>query len=88
MKRADLGDEVICKITGMRGIVVSFSRNITGCDRLFVQPQVGKDGKLPDGFWMDVDVAKILKAGKVKPSSVVDARPSVDKPGGPMSRTR
>lgn len=82
-RTVNLGDLVRCQITGLEGVVTSYSENITGCDRVYVQPSLGKDGKSRDGYWVDTGVVKIMKAGKVKPSSVAS-----EKPGGPMSRDR
>ena len=66
----ELGDEVKCKITGFRGIVTSYAKCLTGCDRITVQPPVKKDGKHPDSLWFDMAAVKIIKKGKVKASSV------------------
>lgn len=82
----NLGDEVKCKVTGFKGVVISIAKCLTGCDRAAVQPAVSKDGKHPDSLWFDVGALDIIKKGKVKPSSVRDADP--EKKGGPPSRGR
>jgi len=49
----ELGVQVESNITGFKGIVVSRSEHLNGCNRYWVQPKVGKDGKVPDGLWHD-----------------------------------
>lgn len=80
-----LGDEVKDVVTGLRGVVISTSQSLYGCDRLYVQPSIGKDGKVPDGFWIDIEAAIVMKAGKVKRPAPPAGQPL---PGGPMSRGR
>lgn len=63
----DLGDKVRDKITGFEGIVVSYSRHIAGCDRLWIEPKIGADGKRGDGVWIDIDLAEIVEASVVAP---------------------
>lgn len=63
----DLGDKVRCKITGFEGLVTSYARHIAGCDRLWIEPKVGADGKRGDGFWLDIDLAEMVEAGVVEP---------------------
>lgn len=81
--KADLGDLVKCKITNLQGIVTSYATHLTGCDRVFIQPPVDKEGKTRDGWWIDIDTAEVMKKGKVKMSDVTGA-----KNGGPMSRVK
>ena len=60
-----LGDEVRHVVTGFQGIVVSYAKHVAGCDRLFVEPKVDRDGKLIDGAWFDIDMLKIVKSNAV-----------------------
>jgi hypothetical protein len=55
-----LGDEVCHKVTGFKGIVTSHSKHLSGCDRLWVEPTVGDDGKLREGQWADIDMVDIV----------------------------
>jgi hypothetical protein len=80
-----LGDKAKDVVTGLEGIVISTSQALFGCDRVYIQPSVDKDGKQRDGFWVDIDSVKIVKVGAVK--GHVERKPS-EKTGGPMSRIR
>lgn len=66
----ELGDQVKCKITGFNGIVTSYAKCLTGCDRITIQPPVGKDGKHPDSLWFDVAAVEIIKKNKIKAKDV------------------
>lgn len=70
MENVELGDLVECKITGFSGVVTSYAKCLTGCDRITVQPPVKKDGKHPDSLWFDVAAVKVLKKQKVKSKEV------------------
>ena len=86
--KPQLGDEVKCLITGFTGIVTSTAQCLTGCDRVGIQPPLGKDGKFTDSMWFDETAVEILTKGKVKPQSVQapDNTSSKPKRGGPPSR--
>lgn len=62
----NLGDEVVCTITGFKGVVTSITEFINGCRRCGVQPKVGKDGKHPDAMCIDEPNLKVTKP-KVAP---------------------
>lgn len=78
----ELGDEVECKVTGIKGIAIAIAKHLTGCDRVSVQPPVDKEGKWRDGYWIDVDAVRITTKGKVKAESVQ----SEVKKGGPPTK--
>lgn len=65
----ELGDEVQDTITGFKGTVVAITKWISGCDRINVQPRVGKDGKIPDSCAFDEPQVKVLKKKKAKEGS-------------------
>lgn len=73
----DLGALVLTKTTHLTGVLTSRSENLYGCNRYFVQPRVDKDGKVPDGWWVDEDDITVTGDG-------VTAEPKDT--GGPMSR--
>ena len=56
-----LGAEYRDKITGLRGICTGECRYISGCDQALLAQKVGKDGKVPDGHWLDVQ--RLERAG-------------------------
>jgi len=66
----ELGDEVIERVTGFKGIITSYAKCLTGCDRITVRAPLKKDGTLGDEYWFDIYAVKVLKKHKVKPESV------------------
>lgn len=42
------------RVTRFEGAVTSVTFDLYGCIQVSVQPRVDKDGKLPDGRWLDV----------------------------------
>ncbi len=73
----ELGIEIESKVSGLKGIITARSENLYGCNRYFIQPRVGSDAKVPDGWWVDEDDIKYIGAGVTTPRK---------KTGGPMSR--
>jgi hypothetical protein len=85
--KPELGDEVVCLVTGFKGIITSIAQCLTGCDRVVIQPPICKDGKFADSLWVDVTAVKIVKKGKINPSAVqAKAEEPVRKTGGPPTR--
>lgn len=74
----ELGKEVRGRVSGLQGIVTSRSENLYGCNRYYVQPRVGTDGKVPDGWWTDEMDLEVVGAGVTRTPANT---------GGPMSRT-
>lgn len=62
-----LGDEVRCRVSGFTGIVTSHARHIACCDRLWLCPRVGADGKPVDGLWIDIDMVEIVTPEAIAP---------------------
>lgn len=77
----ELGDKVRDKVGGFTGIVVCIGKYLTGCDRVTVQGEVGKDGKLGEAYSFDTFAVEIVKKGAVKIES-----PGVNYNGGPPFR--
>lgn len=73
----ECGVEVISKVTKMKGIITSRSENLYGCNRYYVQPPIGKDNKMPDGWWHDEQDLEVVGLG-------VTAKKK--KTGGPISK--
>lgn len=84
ISRPELGDEVKCKVTGFTGLVIGVAKHLTGCDRVSVQPNVDKEGKWREGYWLDITAVEIVTKGKVKPEEVQDSEPNA-KVGGPST---
>jgi len=53
--RSDLnyGQKVTDNVTGFKGVVTAITKFQHGCVRILVQPRMGKDGKRPEGEWVD-----------------------------------
>ena len=49
----ELGYIVRDKVTGLIGVAENRAEYMHGCDRYYVQPQVDKDGKIPEGCMID-----------------------------------
>ena len=79
MKRNLLGKKVKDKVSNFTGIATGRHTFLAGCDRYTVQPEVEKDGKLPECQTFDEPQLQIIKEKKV----VVKG----EKPGGPMPFT-
>lgn len=74
-----LGDRVKDRVTGFTGIIIAHSQQLTGCDRMFVEPPVDRDGKPVQGMWVDIDLLDIVEAGVV-PRVIYNRKVAV--PGG------
>lgn len=86
--RPELGDEVRCKITGFQGVITSYAKCLTGCDRVTIQPPVKKDGKHPDSLWFDAAAVEVIKKGKVKTAEVQESGSRAKMGGPPTSANR
>lgn len=49
-----LGRVVKDRVTHFEGTATGLTFDLYGCIQLAVQPKIDKDGKIPDGRWMDV----------------------------------
>ncbi len=65
MINVHLGDEVQDKVTGFKGVATCIAYYLQGCERVEVQPQVDKDGKLQDSKMFDEPLLKVLKRRKI-----------------------
>ncbi len=55
-----LGKTARDRVTGMQGVVSSISFDLYGCIQAVLTPPIDKDGKLPDGRWLDVHRLELL----------------------------
>ncbi len=80
-----LGDKARDKVTGFEGICVARTDWISGCARLTLQPNVGKDGKVPDGQTFDEPMLELVKAGALKmgPKNTGGPRPEPNRASAP-----
>lgn len=54
------------KVTGFKGVVTGVVYHLSGSEQALVSPRVGKDGKMPDTWNIDIGRLKHLRAGPVK----------------------
>lgn len=80
MFKIELNSTVKSSVTGLKGIAVSRSEHMNGCNRYLVQPKVNDKGDVPDAWWIDEMELKVLKKPPAK--AKVKARST----GGPMSK--
>jgi hypothetical protein len=62
----DNGEKVKSNVTGFAGIITARADHLHGCNRYYVTPPVDKDGKLPDGYWMDEAELEIVEGEKLE----------------------
>lgn len=74
----ELGTKVKSNISGFKGIVTSRAEHLNGCNRYWVAPPCGKDGKMPDGAWFDEGEIEIIDRPKL-------ARKNTDRGGFPSA---
>ena len=79
MSRSLLGKKVKDKVSGFTGIVTGRHDFLAGCTRYSVQPEVDKDGKLPESQTFDDPQLEVVKEKKIETKG--------DDPGGPMPVT-
>ena len=79
-----LGQEVKDRVTGFKGIAIGRTHYLQGCDRVLVQPKVGKDEvTIPDAT--SFDEPDLVFVG---PGIFPDLKPKSTKPpGGPRPST-
>ena len=62
----NLGDKVRDKVTGFEGIAVAKVEYINKCIQYCVKPKVDKDGKMPEGEYIDIDQLDVVSPESVK----------------------
>lgn len=86
--KIELGDLAEDMVTKYRGVVVGFTKHITGCDRFTLQSQDIKDGKIPDAYNFDATTVELIKKSVVRPVETPAPLPQpVLKTGGPPTRS-
>lgn len=59
------GDEVIDTVSGFKGIVISDTVYLQGCNRVGVQPKIKKNGELPKSHAFDKPQLKLVKSKRL-----------------------
>jgi len=91
--KIEMGSTVKSIISGFQGIITSRSEHINGCNRYWVSPSVDKDGKIPDGYWVDEQELKVVKGPSKEVKAMADhfkkkETKKVDGPGGFPSKIK
>ena len=81
------GNIVKSKSMGLEGTITSRSESLYGCNRYYVQPQIGADGKVPDGWWVDEGDIKFIAVGLAHEAKEAAQKPA-EKRGGPASTVK
>lgn len=63
------GQTVESKISGFSGMITSRADHLNGCNRYWVQPRIDKDGKIPDGYWIDEGELMAIKPAEIEPKN-------------------
>ena len=61
-----LGDKIKCIHTGFTGIAITKMEFMNGCIQYEVVPKVGKDNKMPESVFIDIQSLEVIKK-KPKP---------------------
>ena len=72
-----MGVRVKSRVTGFMGIVAGRTEYLNGCIQWLVKPPVDKDGKEPDGIWIDIGSLEVVDQG------IAVVQPE-ETPGGPQ----
>ena len=83
----NFGDTVEALNSGFRGKVTAFVLYLNGCNQAQVQPEVDRDGKYVDSYF--IDLAHLRKDNSVQnPYKKLQAAPAAsDRMGGPDIKT-
>lgn len=73
---ASLGDEVVDVVSGFRGIVISITQYLHGCEQCGVQAPMMKDKKIGDSYSFDRPRLKVVTRSKIKVGSQETGGPS------------
>jgi len=65
MKNFKLGQKAKCKVTGFTGTLTSRIEYLNGCVQYCIKPSIDKDGKMPEGEYIDIVQIEILPDDKV-----------------------
>jgi len=65
------------KITGFKGVATSEHRYLTGCTQYALQPEIDKDGKVPEREFFDEGRLEVIGDG-FNPEQVAGSKPGCD----------
>lgn len=77
---------VECIHTGFKGTATTKMEFLNGCVQVEVVPKVGKDNKMADSVFIDIQSLKVIKKGPRHPMPIKKVKHKDDYPtGGPNS---
>ena len=79
----ELGSKVKCIHTGFTGTAMTKMEFFNKCVQYEVVPKIGKDNKMPDGIFIDVNSLVVIGKKKKPIKKKVDKEPT----GGPMHKS-
>jgi hypothetical protein len=82
----ELGDLCRDLITHYEGVAIAVAKHITGCDRVTLQAQGVKDGKLAEGYNFDITTVEVIKRGVVPVDEERRVVPQKRAAGGPPTK--
>lgn len=86
-KDIELGDKVKDVLTGFSGVAIARTEWLNGCVRITIQGEGMKDGLPIEGFTVDEQQIKVMKAKAFVPETATAPAPKTKKPGGPYKAT-
>lgn len=82
MKTKILLEDIVEDIhTGFKGTATSIMEFLNGCIQIEVVPRVGKDKKMPEGTFIDIQSLKVIKKGSRH--KILKVKKEVEEDGGP-----
>jgi len=63
MTNIKLGNLIRDKVTGFEGIATARVEYINGCVQYCIKPKMGKDKKMPEGEYIDLDQLEVVGNG-------------------------
>jgi len=78
--KIELGMKVQDVMSGVKGIAYSRIEYMTGCNHIGIRRPIDKNGKVPDIFYCDEPMIKIISKTKIKPPASPKKRKKI---GGP-----
>ena len=77
-----IGQKMRCKITGFEGIATSKIEYLNGCIQYCIKPKMDKDGKMPEGEFIDVEQLEVIYKLPVKTERTNTGGDKMDTPNG------
>lgn len=77
-----LGAKARDTVTGFEGIITARNEWLNGCIQYCLKPKVDKDGKIPEGEWIDEQQVELVRKAASKAAAKTTGGPQKDAPAG------